>query len=190
MFHTMKKTAIIILASLFLLNPLFSQNLSKKELRQMEKEMKKEVEEEEAARTAGLVSIMIKQGRFVLEADRLRDSRGNMTQVSSMINFVVADSIQGVIQVGSNQYVGLNGVGGITVEGPISDYQIRYKEKTKSYFVSYHLLTSSGTYDVQINVSADGRANATISSSWPGRLTYEGYLAPPGISRVYKGNSY
>lgn len=169
--------------------PSFSQELSRKEERKLIKQLKKEQQAEEAARAAELVGLMVHHRRFVLEADQLRDKRGNLSHVSNMINFVAADSIEGVIQVGSYYYVGLNGVGGVTVEGDISSYRYNQNPKNGSFNVSYNLRTSSGTYDVRMHVFPDGRADATISSTWPGRVTYLGKLVPPGASRVYQGRT-
>lgn len=184
------KTSFITLALCLISISSLSQGLSKKEQKKLYKEHRKEQKAEELAVKSQLVTIMLHQRRFVLEADQLRDKRGNMARVSSMINFIAADSLRGVIQVGSNYYVGLNGVGGITVEGPISNYELKYNEKKGTYNVQYNLQTTSGTYDVRMFVSPEGRADATITSSWPGRLTYLGYLVPPSRSRVYEGTSY
>ncbi len=165
------------------------QELSKKEQKKLQKEMKKEQQAEEAAQKAVLVGAMVEYQRFVLEADRLRDKQGNMANVSSMINFLATDSITGVIQIGSNQYAGLNGVGGITVEGPISNYEYTLNEKSNTYSISYNIRSSLGYYDVRMNVFRDGRADATVSSNWPGRVNYTGYLVPIEESKVYKGTS-
>jgi len=183
--------SIVIIAALCLLSvSSLSQELSKKEQRKLYKEIKKEQMAEEVALQAEFVKMMLFQRRFVLEAQQLKDKRGNMIYVSSMINFVAADSINGVIQVGSNSYVGLNGVGGMTVEGSISSYEYTYNEKKGFHYLKYNLHTSSGTYDVRMNISPAGKADATISSSWPGKLSYVGNIVPPASSRVFKGRSY
>ncbi len=153
----------------------------------MEKEMRKEREAEEAAKKAEMLAIMMNRGQFVLEADMLRDRRGNTVNVSSMINFIAVDSTRGIIQIGSDRYVGLNGVGGITVEGKVDDLKVNYDEKRKTYNVSYYLRSSSGTYDIRMSVLSSGRADATVSSNWPGRLNYMGDLVHPLASRVFKG---
>jgi len=183
----MKKILTIVLVTLLAL-PAFSQELSRKEQKQLEKQLKKEQKAEEMAQQAKLVAAMVEYQRFVLEAYSLKDKRGNLINVSSNINFVAADSLQGVIQVGSNTYIGANGVGGITVEGDISNYKYIVHERSGSYTISYYLRTPLGSYDVRMTAYADGRATADVSSTtWGGRLTYNGYLVPPGISRVYKG---
>jgi hypothetical protein len=183
------KRFFILLLGLLLTIPSIAQELDKKEQRKLEKELKKEQKAEEAARKAAIVGLMVERGRFVLEADQLRDKRGNTVNVTSMINFIASDSLSGVIQIGSHNYVGLNGVGGVTVEGAISNYRYTFNEKNGSYQVTYVVRSINGTYDVQMSVSSDGRADATISSNWPGRVNYIGYLVPPASSRVYKGTT-
>lgn len=185
----MKRVITIVLVTLLTL-PAFTQELSKKEQKQLEKELKKEQKAEELAKKAEVVTAMVQYHRFVLEANMLKDKRGNSLIVSSDINFIAADSISGVIQVGSNGYVGRNGVGGITVEGSIADYKYTKHEKSGSFSVSYYLRTPVGSYDVRLTVYPDGRANANVSSTtWGDKLSYSGFLVPPGISRVYKGTS-
>jgi hypothetical protein len=186
----MKKIICTALAILLAI-PMFSQEpeISKKEQRKVQKELKKEKQAEEAANKAALVELMVEYRRFVLEADRLRDKRGVTANVASNLNFVASDSITGVIQIGSYQYVGSNGVGGITVEGSISNYEYSKNEKNGTWMVSYNVRSSTGTYDVRMTVFPDGRAEATVSSNWPGRVNYLGYLVPPASSRVWKGTT-
>lgn len=183
----MKTIFILVMAAAFSVSS-YSQELSKKEQRQLEKQFKKEQKAEEEARQAELVRLMVEHRRFVLEAHQLRDKRGNTVNVQSLINFVAIDSTNGVIQVGSNSYVGLNGVGGITVEGNISNYQSSHNEKNGSYNVGYVIMTTSGTYDVHMVIFPGGQAEATIGSAWPGKLNYIGRLVPPAVSKVYKGS--
>lgn len=185
----MKRVIIFVLAALLAL-PAFTQELSKKEQRQLEKELKKEQKDAAAAQQAEVVSAMVEYHKFVLEANTLKDKRGNSVQVSSNINFISSDSISGVIQVGSNTYIGRNGVGGVTVDGSIAEYKYSKHEKSGSYNISYYLRTPVGSYDVRITAYPDGRADAIVSSTtWGDQVRYSGYLVPIGISRVYKGIS-
>ena len=183
----MKRVITIVLVTLLAL-PAFSQELSKKEQKQLERQLKKEQQAAEAANKAEIVSAMVEYQQFVLEAYSLKDKRGNLINVSSNINFVAVDSLQGVIQVGSNTYIGYNGVGGVTFEGDISNYKYIPHERSGSYTISYYLRTPVGSFDVRMTAYSDGRATADVSSTTlGGRLTYNGYLVPPGVSRVYKG---
>jgi hypothetical protein len=185
----MKRYITIFLVTLLTL-PAFAQELSKKEQKRLEKELRKEQKAEELARNAEVVGAMVLYQQFVLEANMLKDKRGNSINVSSNLNFVAADSLSGAIQVGSNTYIGRNGVGGTTVEGSIANYAYTFHEKSGSYTVTYYLRTPVGSYDVRLTAYPDGRANADVSSTtWGGKLRYSGFLVPPGLSRVYKGSS-
>jgi hypothetical protein len=185
----MKRIIITVFAVLLTL-PAFTQELSKKEQKKLEKELKNEQKAEEAAQKAEIVDVMVHYQRFVLEAHTLKDKYGNSVNVSSNLNFIASDSISGVIQVGSNNYIGSNGVGGTTVEGSIADYKYTVHEKSGSYNVSYYLRTPVGSYDVRLTIYPDGRADADVSSTtWGDRLRYSGFVVPPALSRVYKGSS-
>jgi len=184
------KRIISILVLAWIILPTFAQELSRKEQKKLQKELKKEQKAEEASKKAAVVEAMVYYQRFVLEANTLRDRRGNSINVSSNINFIAADSLTGVIQVGSNTYIGRNGVGGVTVEGSISNYQYTKHERSGSYNISYFLRTPVGSYDVRLTAYSDGRAEAEVNSTtWGDRLRYSGYLVPPGASRVFKGTS-
>jgi hypothetical protein len=165
------------------------QELSKSEQRQLQKQLKKEQQQEELAQKAALVALMVEHHAFVLEADRLISKRGDVVNVPSNLNFVAADSVNGVIQIGSYSYVGMNGVGGITVDGNLANYSYTRNEKNGTYAVSYNVRSSVGNYDVRMTVFPDTRAEATVSSNWPGRVSYSGYLVPPFSSRVWKGTT-
>jgi len=186
------KRFISIAITLLIAISVFSQEeeLSRKERRQLEKELKKEQQAKEAAMKAQVIGLMVEYQRFVLEADRLRDKRGNQVNVTSSLNFVACDSLHAVIQIGQNSYVGMNGVGGITVEGPVGKYEYTFNEKNSVYNVSFNVRATTGNYDVRMTCYPDGRADATISSTWPGKLNYMGFLVPPAQSRVFKGTSF
>ncbi len=174
-----------------MLLPVFAQaqELSKKEQKALQKQLKKEQQEEENAKRAVMVGLMIEAQTFVLEAERLQDNRGNTVNVSSMINFIACDSVNGVVQIGSDLYIGGNGVGGVTVEGPVTNYKYTFNEKKGTYSLSFNIRSTLGAYDVRMSVYGEGRAEATVTSNWPGRLSYSGQLVPPGVSKVYKGYS-
>ena len=185
----MKRTIIFVLAAILAM-PAFTQELSKREQRRLEKELRDEQKAAEAAQMSEVVTAMVEFQRFVLEANTLRDKRGTSLPVNSSLNFISADSLTGVIQVGSNTYIGRNGVGGVTVDGNISDYRYTRHERSGAYNISYILRTPVGSYDVQITTRPDGRADATVrSTTWGDQLRYSGNLVPLGLSRVYKGMS-
>lgn len=164
--------------------------LSKKEQRKLIREENARIEKEEMARFALLVDNMVKSATFVLEADMLFDRYGQSTPVQSNINFLMVDSVYGVIQVGSPYYLGRNGVGGVTLEGPVTRYEQSKNEKRSTYSVQYDLRSSFGSYNVSISIAPSGRAEARVSGNFSGSLRYSGRLVHPSASRVYKGSSY
>jgi hypothetical protein len=184
------KKVLVNLCLVLLALPAFTQELTPREQRKLAREMKKEQQAEELAKTAAVVDAMVTQQRFILEANSLRNKQGQPLQVTSALNFVASDSLTGVLQIGDDAGIGPNGVGGVTVEGEISDYKYTRNERNGTYSISYILRTPVGTYDVRMTAYPGSRAEATISNAtWGGRITYSGTLVPPGLSRVYKGNA-
>lgn len=158
---------------------------SKKEIRKYLKEMKMEKQAEEAAEKASMISYMIENQRFVLEAEKIRNFFGQNTIVSSQINYIANDSITGIIQIGRDKYVGLKGVGGITVEGLISNYEYQFNQISGVYNVNFRVSSITGTYYVRMSVLRDGRADAILTSDWPVQPYYTGTLVPPSQSMIY-----
>src|SRR5664280_2216065 len=62
---------------------------------------------------------LLKTKNFVLAADFLDNQYGNRTPVMSDINFIKVDSPDAVLQTGSMNNFGMNGIGGATAEGSI-----------------------------------------------------------------------
>jgi hypothetical protein len=192
------KKYIILCGFLFTVASVFSQYepeqqvLTKEEQRKLEKEHKtalKKAAEEEALK---VTEWMLDQRRFVLEADYIAGRSGTRYPVSSILNFVMVDSSEAVIQIGSSSGIGYNGVGGITAEGSVTRYEVEKKvgKKGTSYFVIIHVLSAMGMYDVMMSVSGSGNVDATVRGNTRGMLRYSGQLVPLKESRVYKGRSY
>jgi hypothetical protein len=174
----------------------FSQDegevLSKKEMRELQKEKKKALRKEEQEQQEAVTKAMIENHRFVLEADYISGKNGASRPVNSSLNFVIIDSLKAIMQLGSNNSSGINGVGGITLEGQVSKYTFTKLEKknNNSYSVTLYITSSLGIYDIQMWVTPSGRATATVRGNVSGSLTYSGSLVPLGLSRVYKGHVY
>jgi len=168
-----------------------TSSLSKREQRKLIKEEMQRQADKEAERYAKLVDQMVKSATFVLEADMLYDRYGNSRMVQYSINFISADSTRGVLQVGSNAYLGRNGVGGVTIDGAISSYEYTHNEKKGTYVVNYMLRSPVGSYDINMTIQSGGRADARVSGNLSsGSLRYSGRLVHPAESRVFKGSSF
>jgi hypothetical protein len=132
---------------------------------------------------------MLDSMRFVLEANYLSNQRGNRRIVPSNLNFVTVDSVYSVLQVGSGNGIGVNGVGGITLEGKVNAWKLVKDSVRKSFWVSWNINTNLGHYDITMNVSASGNATATISGLQAGKLNYDGTLVRLSETRVYQGRA-
>jgi hypothetical protein len=169
------------------------QVLDKKEIKALEKEKRiaeKKENEEEAKK---LVEYMLDNKKFVLEANYLSGRSGSRIPVNSMLNFISIDSNKGVIQLANTWGVGYNGVGGITVEGTITKYEVSKKVSKRggiSYTVMLYFMSNIGMYDLSLWVSQSGNADASISGISPGQLNYSGQLVPIQTSRTYKAHAF
>ncbi len=151
-------------------------------------------EEKRAARKAEreanymIMDSLLSSRCFVLEADFLQNFFGEKVNVLSNINFVRLQGMTGVLQTGSNYRFGSNGVGGVTAEGQIGYWNLSKNPKNHTYNLRFNLLTALGPYDISMFVTSDNNANATITGTTAGTLTWIGHLQPLNNSRVFKGS--
>jgi hypothetical protein len=161
-----------------------------KEQKAYEKQKQKEAREQEREQNIKLTTAMVKLQRFVLEADYLSNKYGVRVPVDRSINFVMVDSLDATLQVGSAYSVGYNGVGGETINGRITKYEYNLTGRNKdSYSIRMVFLSSVGVYDITMTINPEGYADASLRGNWSGQLNYYGKLVPLGVSRVYKGQS-
>jgi hypothetical protein len=139
-----------------------------------------------------VIKYMVENHSFVLEADYVAGRSGERIPVNSTLNFIKVDSANAVIQLGSNNGVGSNGVGGITVDGTVSRYELSKNENKKgiSYSITLFVNTNLGTYDIVFWVSENANTYATIRATTSGQLNYSGKIVPLGMSTTYKGHAY
>ncbi len=142
---------------------------------------------QDSARYAATVET-IKNMDFVLEADRLVLKRGENVLVQSDINFVAVKGDRAVIQVAPFSGPGANGVGGVTVDGNISDVELRTDRRgnlTLSMYVSGSVAACSLTVVLpKGGFTATARINPTYSGN---DISLVGEIVPTKVSRVYQG---
>lgn len=153
----------------------------------MERAEKERLKHEERIRTRELVNGLVKDQTYVLEATSLM-GRYNQVFVSPSTNFVsvVGDKI--TLQTANHFAIGYNGLGGITVNGIIRDYQINEGKKGISVFIQFSdpLL---GFSTLNLDVQDGGFARARVQDNWGGRVIFQGQLVPVEESRVFKGTA-
>lgn len=180
----MKRILVILAMSLIVFAGMAQ---SKAEQRKAQREAKNEQKARDEAAMAVIIKEALENKQFVLEADFLANKYGERIVVPPSLNFVGIDKDLSVFQFANGRDVGYNGVGGITVEGNVQSY--RYKVSKKGvYTLEFSVSTSAGTIFVNMTVSPNGMADATVSSNGPNKLSYQGRCVPLAASKVYKGS--
>lgn len=127
---------------------------------------------------------------LILEADQAYDDKGDMVLLDRTFNFVKLEKERGVVQLAFPFLVGPNGVGGITIDGRISKYEVKTDKNG-----SVHLLvfTSGSSVDVDIRITlspGSDRATATVSSgTLPQSLRFSGVLNHIYQSDYFEGST-
>lgn len=153
------------------------------------KQEKKELKKKEQLEKARATDKFLQQKQFVLEANTLYGKRGETYHVTSSLNFIIVDKDKSVIQIGSNTGMGYNGVGGITLEGSISNYEYSANPEKGRFTINMHVSGSTGSYDVVMNIRPDGKADARVTTLRGGQIRYSGYIASFENSRIYQGQT-
>lgn len=128
---------------------------------------------------------------FTLEADKVVFKYGQTAFVNSNTNFVSVKGDKSVVQVAFNIPVsGPNGLGGITLDGNISNYEIK-KDKKGNIDVSMNVTGTGISAMVNISLySGSNKASVTILPNFnSNRITLTGIVVPSFRSTVYKGSS-
>jgi hypothetical protein len=157
--------------------------------KKLTRQEQKEVRRAEQLEKFQVLDTLLERKTFVLEADYLENRYGERVIVPQLLNFIRVDSNSAVLQTGSNNNIGYNGVGGITAEGRIERWEVVKNIKSLSYFLRFSVNTNIGVYDVSMTLNADNYARATITGLWPGALIYTGHIETVENSGAFKGQN-
>ena len=111
--------------------------------------------------------------------------------MASNTNFVSIDGDRAVVQTAFNIPVsGLNGLGGVTVEGSFSNYDLR-KDKKGNLFLSLNVMGTG--ISARVDITLYNGSNQAIVNIVPNfhsnNITLKGIILPLDKSRVFKGSS-
>lgn len=162
----------------------------KKDNKKLERaERKKQKEEQFKANQERFLSA-VKDRSFVIEADAISGKYNFRHQVTSSTNFVKIDGEEVTIQSAGGTNPGYNGLGGLTVNGRITDYDVTTSDKSHSINIAV-MFTSPviGHSSLILSIRADGYASATVSDNWGGRATFNGEFVELENSRTFEGMS-
>ena len=133
----------------------------------------------------------LKAGNWVLEADNVVFRNGMLRFVSSNTNYVAIQNGQGTVQTAFNNFVySPNGLGGVTVQGQVSDKEIR-QDKDGNIFMNFSIF--GGAISATLNLTLTGGTNEAsvyISPNFNGNtLTMNGNLVPYDEATVFEGTT-
>jgi hypothetical protein len=156
-----------------------SDNLSKRELRKMEKQKERET-------NLALYKEVAEEKAWVIEAHTIFNKYGRSFQMDPTINFVSVTGEETIIQLGVHGFIGYNGLGGITLDGMITNYEVN--RDGDSILIGYTAMGAlMGPIDMIARISSEGYGRITLSGNWGRRMTFAGYFVPYDTSRTYTG---
>ena len=149
------------------------EKIDRKELRKQKREQRKKIYEIRKAEGANL----IESRDFVLKVDQISGRNAIPIIVSNDVNFIKIDGDDIVVQYGLNGRTGLNGVGGITLEGKIYEVDTWDSGEGKPYSARVNftspLLRQMTTLYIDLR---GGKSKATMYSNGS-IINFEGLYA-------------
>lgn len=133
----------------------------------------------------------VKAKDFVLEADRVEFRRGNFVYVQPNTNFVSVNGDKATVQLAlSNRVAGPNGIGGITVDGNVSGFEMK-EDRRGNVNVTMMVQGVGISAQVTINmVKGNNKCTATVLPNFSNnRVSFTGDLYPTELSNVYKARA-
>ena len=184
----MKKLVLfMILALTMMVGHVQAQDTEKS----LSREEKKALQEQLDSLLAVEAIQAINDKAFTLEADQVVFKYGNMAYVNSNTNFVSVKGDQAVVQVAFNIPVsGPNGIGGVTVDGSVSDYEVKTDKKGNTS-ITMNVMGTGISARVFISLpKGTNKATVEINPNFnSNRMTLNGVILQIQKSIVFKGRS-
>ena len=133
----------------------------------------------------------IRNKDFVLEADNVTFRNGNTVLVNSTTNFISVKGNRAVVQISPSNYAsGPNGVGGVTVQGAISNYQVQTDKKGRVY-LSMNVNGIGISAQIELFITPGSNySQATIYPNFNSNTVWvDGTIVPYENSNVFEGSS-
>lgn len=131
----------------------------------------------------------LKAGNWVLEADNINFFSGITRFVSSSTNYISCNDGEGIIQTAyANFTYSPNGLGGVTVQGNVSDGRMSM-DKDGNVYYSFSIQGSAVSATVYVTLtSGTNQASAMVNPNFTGRsMTFDGFLVPYSRATVFQG---
>ncbi len=184
---------IFLIAGLLFGGVAYAQNQTptKKEKHHLEQLRKKKERSMKREISRKYYTQLLKEKYFVFQADFLTGPQGASFILSPDINFMSINGNNVVLQFGFNGVIGWNGVGGITVRGTLSDYQVHLGKKKNNLYMTtnVNLIGPGLPPNIYLNVSDDGTAQLTIQPAGGAPIMVYGQIVSPKEADIFIGES-
>ena len=133
----------------------------------------------------------VNDSSFVLEADAVTFKYGTRVQVNSTTNFISMNGNRAVVQIAPSYFhSGPNGVGGVTVEGTVTNVKKSYDNKGRLHF-SMNVVGRGINATVSLTVyPGSNRVTADVSPTFNSNdIRLDGYIVPYDFSRTFEGTT-
>ena len=133
----------------------------------------------------------LKNQDFVFEADNVTFRSGNTVFVNSTTNFISVKGNRAVVQISPSNFAsGPNGVGGVTVDGMISDQRVTTDKKGR---ITYSMNVMGIGINAQVEIymfPGSNNASATVYPNFNSNTVWlQGTIVPYENSNVFEGTS-
>ena len=180
------KRIMLILVMASLAADLFGQTDQKvqKQMEQIDKKAKRDLEYS----TNKQYLIQLAENRdLVLEATSIYGRHGYNATVTQN-NFILIDSTHFVMQTSAPNYVGQNGMGGVTIRGTITSYDVKPGKEKQPVVITAQVNTLGlGGATLIIRLPNPDNCSAIFTTNLGGTLTFTGPVTSVQESSVYKG---
>lgn len=174
----MKKILLLVLVAFFALevNTVVAQDkLTKKEQRKLDRKERKEEEKELLKEYKEAYYKIVEDFSFLIEANTVNIDNRRTYNVNNDLTFFKIEGDKFLLQTSDLRKMGYNGLGGITIEGRILDYQVKKGEEGKPITVNAKVMSAVlGHSIVNITILSNGQGMARIQDSRGNDITFRG----------------
>lgn len=179
---------LLLGCSILFSTDLWAQTQSFGQDRKMSRKEQKEIAQQQANQQFEIARQALKDSMFVVEVDRIIGQLGRTVYVTPNENFVLMNKDYASVQLAVlSAFAGLNGVGGVTLAGQVSDVQERI-DKHGNVTCQFRVQGNSISSTVIVTLyHGDNQVSVVMNSTFSNdRITFYGRLVPAQTSNVFK----
>lgn len=182
----MKK--LLIFAILLFQVGIFANAQTDENQKKLSRKERKELKKKEAIENKARLLEIVNNKAFVLETHTVFDRYGMSYNMNPTTNFVGLMDETSTVQLGFDHLVGWNGVGGITLDGRVTKFEVDEGKDGQPITVKFRVMGAAmGPASIIITIQSDGNARAYISGDFGERISFQGRFVSTEESIVYKG---